>query len=85
VSDDSLEALRAALAEVSEQLHTAYRCARSAGQGLTEAIAVLTELNRSHHERLVPGELVRADEELTRSLGLISGGAESVAAIDARL
>lgn len=85
MSEDSVEQLRASLTEVSEWLLTAYRCARSAEQRLAEAVALLTELDRSHHEQLVPPELLRADQELTRSLGLISGGADSVAAIDARL
>jgi hypothetical protein len=85
VSEYSVEQLRAALAEVSDQLSTAYRYARTAQKGLAEVVALLTELDRSHHERLVPPELLRADQELTRGLGLIIGGAESVAAIDARL
>jgi hypothetical protein len=85
VNEDSVEQIRAALAEVSDWLQTAYRCARSAEQQLAEAVALLTELDRSHHEQLVPPELLRADQELTRSLGLISGGADSVVAIDARL
>ena len=85
MSDESIEQLRAALAEVSERLRSAYRCASSAEQGLAQAIALLTELNRSHHDQLVPPDLLRADQELTRSLGLISGGADSVAAVDARL
>jgi hypothetical protein len=33
----------------------------------------------------VPPELPEAEQELTRGLGLISGGADSVAAIEARL
>ncbi|HEY2203443.1 MAG TPA: hypothetical protein VGH99_03045 [Pseudonocardia sp.] len=82
---DSLGEIRAALAEVSERLQTAYGCVRSAERGIAEAAALLTELDQLHHERLVPTELERADEELTRSLGLISGGADSVAALDARL
>jgi hypothetical protein len=82
---ESLGEIRATLEEVSARLSTAYRCARSAEQRLTEAVALLTELNRSHHESLVPPELLRAEEELTRGLGLINGGAESVAAIEARL
>jgi hypothetical protein len=85
VTEDSIEQVRAALAEVSERLRTAYRCARSAERGLAQAVALLAELDRSHHEQLVPAELVRADEELTRGLELISGGVDSVAAIDARL
>ncbi|HEY1973600.1 MAG TPA: hypothetical protein VGH89_37015 [Pseudonocardia sp.] len=85
MTEDSLEAVRAALAEVSEQLLVAYRYARSAEQSLAEAAELLTELNQAHHEQLVPPELLRADQELTRGLGLISGGADSVAAIGARL
>lgn len=81
----SLGEIKAVLAEVSERLHTAYRCARTAEQRLTEALAVLTELDRGHHGELVPPALRSADQELTRGLGLISGGAESVASIEARL
>lgn len=81
----SIGEVRAALEEVSEQLRTAYRCGRDAKEQLAEAIAVLTELERSHHEQVVPAELLRADQELTRGLGLISGGADSVAAFDALL
>jgi len=82
---ESLGEIRAALGEVSARLSTAYRCASTAEQRLAEAVALLTELNQSHHESLVPPELLRADQELTRGLGLINGGAESVAAIEARL
>jgi hypothetical protein len=85
VSEDSIQQLRAALVEVSERLQTAYRCASSAEQALAEALAVLTRLSRSHHEQLVPSDLLGAHQELTRGLGLISGGADSVAAVDARL
>jgi hypothetical protein len=81
----SLGEVRAVLAEVSERLHTAYRCARAAEQRLAEALALLTELDRGDHGQLVPPALLSADQELTRGLGLISGGAESVASIEARL
>jgi hypothetical protein len=81
----SLGEVRAGLVEVSERLRTTYRCLRTAEQRLAEAVAMLSELDRSHHEQLVPQELLRADQELTRGLGLISGGADSVAAIEARL
>ncbi len=81
----SLGDVRAVLAEVSERLHTAYRCARTAEQRLAEALAVLTELDRGHHGELVPPALRGAGQELARGLGLISGGAESVASIEARL
>jgi hypothetical protein len=82
---ESLGEVRGVLAEVSERLRAAYRCVRSAEQGLDEAIAVLSRLDQSHHDNLVPPELPRASSELTRGLGLISGGVESVEAIDARL
>jgi hypothetical protein len=82
---ESLGEIRAALEEVSARLHSAYRSAQSAEQRLTEAVAMLTELDQSHHESLVPPELPRADQELSRGLGLISGGVDSVAAIEARL
>lgn len=82
---ESLGEIRAALGEVSARLSMAYRSASTAEQRLAEAVALLTELNQSHHESLVPPELLRADQELTRGLGLINGGAESVAAIEARL
>ena len=81
----SLGEVKAVLAEVSERLHTAYRCARDAEQRLAEALAVLTELDRGHHGQLVPPALLSADQELARGLVLISGGAESVASIEARL
>ena len=81
----SLGELRAGLSEVSERLHAAYRCARTAEQRLAEATALLTELDRAHHDALVPKQLLAANQELTRGLGLIMGGAETVAAIEARL
>jgi hypothetical protein len=81
----SLGEVRAALGEVSSCLHTAYRAARTAQQRITEAVTLLTELDQSHHGSLLPPELPRADQELTRGLGLISGGAEAVAAVQARL
>jgi hypothetical protein len=82
---ESLGELRAALDEVSERLHAAHRCAQSAGERLAEAVALLTELGRSYQDGLVPPELARAGEELSRGLGLISGGADAVAAIEMRL
>ncbi|HWN35762.1 MAG TPA: hypothetical protein VNP03_23635 [Pseudonocardia sp.] len=82
---ESLGEIKAALEEVSACLHSAYRCAQLAEQRLTEAVALLTELNQSHHDSLVPPELPKAGQELTRGLGLIIGGVDSVAAIEARL
>ena len=82
---DSLGEIRATLAEVSALLFSSYRSAQAAAQRLTEAVALLSELNQSHHDALVPPELLRADQELARGLALINGGAEAVAAIEARL
>lgn len=83
--DDSLGEIRAALADVTQRLYQAHHCAGLAARGIAEAVAVLTDLDRAHHESLVPPQLLRADEELTRGLGLISGGVDSVAAVEARL
>jgi len=81
----SLEEVRAGLSEVSERLRAAYGCAVTAQQRLAEALALLTELDRAHHDVLVPTQLRRADQELERTLGMIMSGAESVTAIEARL
>jgi hypothetical protein len=82
---ESLGEIRAALDEVSERLLAAHRCARAAERRLADAVALLTELGRSYQDGLVPPELARATEELSRGLGLISGGADAVAAIETRL
>lgn len=81
----SLGDLRAVLAEVSSRLYAAHTAARSAQQRISEAVTLLADLDQSHHESLVPPELPKADQELTRGLGLITGGAEAVAAVEARL
>lgn len=81
----SLGEVRAVLAEVTEALGTAHRCARTAQQRVTEAAAVLGELDGAHHDSLVPPELARAHRELSRGLGLIAAGVDAVAVIDARL
>lgn len=82
---ESLGEIRTALAEVSDRLQAAYRCALSAEQRLAEAVALLTELGRSYQDGLVPPELAHANVELSRGLELISGGADAVATIEARL
>lgn len=81
----SLSEVRAGLSEVSQRLRTAYRCLRTAEQRLVEAVALLSELDRSHHDQLLSPELLRADQELTRGLEWISCGADTVATIEARL
>jgi len=60
----SITELRMALGEVTERLNSAYRCARDAEQGLAQAIAVLTELDRSSADRMVPQDLLRADPSI---------------------
>lgn len=82
---ESLGEIRAALADVAEQLGTAYRHAGIARARLADALAVLTELDAQHGEPLVPPTLHRAGTELDRVQGLISGSASAVAAIEARL
>lgn len=83
--NDSLGEIRTVLADVTEQLGTAYRHAGTARARLSDAVAVLAELGAGHPEPLVPAELRHAGAELDRGLGLISGGVSAVADIDARL
>ncbi len=81
----SVAEIRAVLAEVNDRLGAAYQSTRTAQASIAQAIAVLAELDRQHHESLLPDELRRADDELSRGLASISGGADAVAAIDSRL
>jgi hypothetical protein len=83
VSD--LGEVRAVLAGVAEQLGSAYQHAGIARARIADAVAVLDGLGEQHSEPLVPPELLQAAEELERGLGLITGGANAVADIDARL
>jgi hypothetical protein len=81
----SLGEVRVVLADVAEQIDSAYRLAGVASARLKDAVALLTDLGAEHSAPLVPPELRRADAELERGLRYISGGAGAVAAIDARL
>ena len=81
----SLGEIRAALAEVAGCLSNAYQGAATARARIAEAVELLVALDGAHHESVLPPELVRADAELEQILRLISGGAESVAAVEARL
>jgi hypothetical protein len=81
----SVAEIRAVLAEVSDRLGAAYQSTRTAQASISQAIALLTDLDRHHDESLLPDELRRADDELTRGLASISGGADVVATIDSRL
>jgi hypothetical protein len=82
---DSLGEVRVVLADVAEQLTSAYRMAGIARARIADAVTLLTDLGAEHSAPLVPPELRRADAELERGLRYISGGAGAVAAIDARL
>lgn len=73
------------LAGVAEQLGSAYQHAGIARARIADAVAVLDGLGEQHSEPLVPPELLQAAEELERGLGLITGGANAVSDIDARL
>ena len=82
---ESLGEIRAALAEVSGRLGNACQGVVAARARIAEAVELLVALDGAHHESVLPPELARADAELEQILRLISGGAESVAAVEARL
>lgn len=82
---DSLGEVRYALAGVTEQLGTAMQYAALARTRIVDAVTVLSGVGEQHNEPLVPAELHRAVEELERGLGLMTGGAEAVSHIEARL
>ncbi len=77
--------VRAALTEVTDSLNSVARLVLRARGDVLEATAMLTELGRTHHESLVPLDLLRAEAELARGLQLLAAGAAAVAAVDARL
>lgn len=82
---DSVGEVRAALAEVGERLGEALGYADAARARLADALGVLAELDGQHAEPLVPPELRRAGDALDAGLRLISGSADVVAGIGARL
>ena len=73
------------LVGVSEQLGSAYEHAGVARDRIADAVAVLDGLGEQHSTPLLPPELVRAAEELERSIGFITGGVAAVADISARM
>lgn len=83
--NDSFGDIRAVLADIVDQISSAYQHAGIARARLIDAVAVLTELSAQHSESLVPFELCRANQELERGLQFISDGATAVAGIAARL
>ncbi|MEJ3657700.1 hypothetical protein WEH80_32525 [Actinomycetes bacterium KLBMP 9759] len=82
---DSLGEVRLALAGVAEQIGSAQQYAGLARARIADAVAVLTELDGQHSEKLLPDELRRAADELERGIALVSGCATAVADIDSRL
>lgn len=85
ITTSALFEVRAALGEVLDGLGKVGRLLEVAQAQVADATAMLSELAELHHESLVPAELHRAEVELGRGRGLISGGCAAVAAIDARL
>ncbi|MHA6792994.1 hypothetical protein ACVGVM_05640 [Pseudonocardia bannensis] len=83
--NSSFGEIKAVLADVAEQTHSAYQHAGVARSRLADAAAVLAELGEQHSEPLVPAELSRAVAELENGLRLIAAAATVVADIDARL
>jgi len=75
----SIEAIRAATAEVRDQLAAAHHGVVTARERLSGAVRTLADLSRNHPSSLVPQEHQRADEQLARCLELIAG---SLACID---
>jgi hypothetical protein len=81
----SVDEVRAGLALVAEHLGSAGQYAARASTLIDDAAAVLARLSEQHHESLVPAELSRAADQLSRGRGLIEGGRVLVADIEARL
>lgn len=75
----SIEAIRAATADVREQLTAAHHGVATARTQLAGAVRTLDDLSRNHSSSLVPPEHLRADEQLAGCLELIAG---SLACID---
>ncbi|HEX9338284.1 MAG TPA: hypothetical protein VF892_20465 [Pseudonocardiaceae bacterium] len=75
----SIEAIRAATADVRDQLTAAHHDVAAARGQLAAAVRILDDLSRNHSSSLVPPEHRRADEQLAGCLELIAG---SLACID---
>lgn len=82
---DSLGEIRRVLADVCNQLGTAYHHAGVARDRLTDAETVLAALSEQHHESLVPPQLRHAETELDRGLDLITNVMSLVTDLGARL
>jgi hypothetical protein len=69
----SIEAIKAATAEVRDLLTDAHHDVVAARQGLDEALRTLADLSRNHTTSLIPPELQRADGQVAECLELIAG------------
>lgn len=74
----SIEAIRAATAEVRDHMLAAHHAANTARERLIEARRTLTDLSRNHSASLVPPELAGADDQLARCLELIAGSLDNI-------
>lgn len=66
------------MAEVRAQLLIAYHAAKAAQERLAEAHRTLANLSGNHSASLVPPELARARDQLTKCLEQIAGSLEYV-------
>ncbi|HKN99186.1 MAG TPA: hypothetical protein VJX10_18845 [Pseudonocardiaceae bacterium] len=64
----SIEAIRAGVAQIRDQLVAAYQDVGVARERLAEARATLTALSRNHSASLLPREHPKADEQLAGCL-----------------
>jgi hypothetical protein len=69
----SIEAIRAATAQVRDQAVGAHQQVFLARERLGEAVRTLTDLSRNHSTSLVPPEHRRADAQLAECLACLAG------------
>lgn len=74
----SVAEVKVALEQSGEYLRDAYRSVREAQQTLDEAVEILVEAGRNHHEPLLPPEFARAKEGFGPQLELMVRSLESV-------
>lgn len=74
----SIEAIRAATAEVRDQLLAAHYNVSNARERLAEALRTLTDLSGSHSKSLVPPPLNLVDDQLAGCLDLIAGSLDGI-------
>jgi hypothetical protein len=74
----SIEAIRAATADVRDQLLAAHHNVSNARERLAEALRTLTDLSGNHSESLVPRPLLLVDDQLAGCLELIAGSLDGI-------